>query len=146
MADKPIVGVGAVVIHQQRVLLVKRAQPPFTGLWCIPGGKIRFGETLQQAAEREIREETGIEIRARQPVYVFDVIDTSDKQSSCHYVVVDLEADYLSGEPNPRDDALDAAWFSKDDIDQDSVQQLTRDFLARWWINNEVILVPGDTD
>jgi 8-oxo-dGTP diphosphatase len=137
MANTPIVGVGAVVIHNDKVLLVKRAQPPFEGLWCIPGGKIRFGESMQHAAEREIREETGIVIRARQPVYAFDVIETSDTPSPIHYVVVDLEAQYVSGHPQPGDDAREAAWFGKHDIENDNVQALTRNFLKRWWINKE---------
>lgn len=137
MANGPIVGVGAVVIHNDQVLLVKRAQPPFEGLWCIPGGKIRFGESMQHAAEREIREETGIVIRAHQPVYAFEVIETSDTPSPVHYIVVDLEADYISGELQPGDDAQDAAWFDRKDIESGNVQALTRNFLKRWWINKE---------
>ncbi|MGD8569906.1 MAG: NUDIX hydrolase [Gammaproteobacteria bacterium] len=140
MAHAPVVGVGAVVIHNDQVLLVKRAQPPFAGLWCIPGGKIRFGESMQRAAEREILEETGIVIRARQPVYAFEVIETSDSPSPVHYVVVDLEADYMSGQPQPGDDAQDAAWFGKQDIENNDIQELTRDFLNRWWLNNEDIM------
>ena len=136
MINTPIVGVGAVVIHNERVLLVKRANPPFEGSWCIPGGKVRFGETLQQAAEREILEETTVIIRAGQPVYAFDVIENTSAGPTVHYVVVDLEADYISGQPQAQDDVLDAAWFDKKEIDQDSVQALTRDFLKRWWINN----------
>lgn len=136
MTKIPIVGVGAVIIHDDRVLLVKRANPPSVGLWCIPGGKVRFGETLQRAAQREILEETGIEIRAGQPVYAFDVIENSPEGPVLHYVVVDLQADYISGQPHAGDDALQAAWFAKKDIDQDSVQALTRDFLIRWWIKS----------
>ena len=134
MKKWPIVGVGAVVIHEDRVLLVKRGQAPFQGKWCIPGGKVRYGETLQQAAEREIEEETGITIKAGEPVYVFDTIDTDSGEQSYHYVVIDLQADYISGDPQARDDVLDAAWFGKDDIDQEKVQELTRNFLKCWWL------------
>ncbi|WP_455222078.1 NUDIX hydrolase [Kaarinaea lacus] len=134
MKNWPIVGVGAVVIHEDRVLLVKRGQAPFQGKWCIPGGKVRYGETLQQAAEREIHEETGITIKAGEPVYVFDTIDTASSEQSYHYVVIDLQADYISGNPQARDDVLDAAWFDKDEVDQEKVQALTRNFLKRWWL------------
>ena len=134
MKKRPIVGVGAVVIHEERVLLVKRGKAPFPGMWCIPGGKVRYGETLQQAAEREIHEETGITIKAGEPVYAFDTIDTESGEQSYHYVVIDLQADYISGEPQARDDAQDVAWFGKEEIDQDEVQELTRNFLKKWWL------------
>jgi len=134
MEKKPVVGVGAVVIHEGRVLLVKRGQAPFEGMWCIPGGKVHFGETLQQAAEREILEETGIIIKAGDPVYAFDTMDIGNGEPTFHYVVVDLAADYISGDPLARDDALEVAWFDKDEIDQEKVQELTRNFLKRWWL------------
>jgi ADP-ribose pyrophosphatase len=132
MKKSPIAG--AVIIHGERVLLVQRGKPPFQGMWCIPGGKVRYGETLQQAAEREVLEETGVIIRAGEPVYAFDIIDTSNTGQPYHYIVIDLQADYVSGDPQPRDDAQNAAWFGKDQIDQDNVQELTRNFLKRWWL------------
>ena len=68
-----MVAVGAVVFNDKRVLLVRRGQPPSEDLWAIPGGKVGLGETLQAAAEREIREETGVSIRALEPVMPFAV-------------------------------------------------------------------------
>lgn len=115
--DAPRAGVGAIVFHQHKVLLVKRDRPPYRGQWAIPGGRIKLGETLQQAAEREILEETGIHVRAGEPVFAFDVIQQDD-QGNCqqHYVVVDLAADYLSGEPVAGDDAAEARWVSADEL------------------------------
>ncbi|MEJ2180942.1 MAG: NUDIX hydrolase [Gammaproteobacteria bacterium] len=136
MKKVPILGVGAVVIHQQRVLLVKRGNAPYQGMWCIPGGRVQYGETLQQAAEREILEETSIIIKAKQPVYTFEIIETENTEQPLHYVVIDLEADYVSGDIKPDDDALDARWFAKDEIAQDRVQELTRNFLKQWWLNH----------
>ncbi|WP_455208614.1 NUDIX hydrolase [Kaarinaea lacus] len=140
MKKRPIVGVGAVIIHQERVLLVQRGKAPFQGMWCIPGGKVRYAETLQQAAEREILEETGITIRAGKPVYAFDIIDTENNEEPVHYVVIDLQADYLSGDPHARDDVDDVAWFGKDEIDQENVQELTRNFLKQWWLKQQALL------
>ena len=108
-----IVGVGAIVIKDGRVLLVQRAAPPSQGLWAIPGGSLEAGETLQQGAEREIREETGITIRAGEPVYAFDFLQYDDeKRLQYHFVIVDVEGEYLEGEVRAADDALAARWIS----------------------------------
>ena len=115
--DHPRVAVGAVVFKENRVLLVRRGQPPAENLWAIPGGSVEIGETLQQAAEREIREETGIWIRAARPIYTFDVIERDEgKGIRFHYVIVDLLADYVSGELSAGDDAVEARWVSAEEI------------------------------
>ncbi|MGD9018054.1 MAG: NUDIX hydrolase, partial [Desulfobacterales bacterium] len=83
----------------------------------IPGGSVELGETLQSAAEREVMEETGVRIRAGKPVYVFDAVDREGSgRVRFHYVIIDLEGDYLGGEPRPGDDAEDARWVSPDDM------------------------------
>lgn len=109
----PVVGIGAIVFHENSILLVKRKNPPCANEWAIPGGRIHPGETLQDAAEREILEETGIKIKAGKPVFSFDLIekDSNDKLLF-HYVIVDLEAQYIEGIPQADDDALDAAWIN----------------------------------
>jgi ADP-ribose pyrophosphatase len=115
--DLPRVAVGAVVFKDNKVLLVKRAKPPAQGLWAIPGGSVELGETLQQAAEREILEETGITILAKEPVYTFDVIEKDEKNRILfHYVIVDLIADYISGQPLPGDDADEVRWVSSREL------------------------------
>jgi len=129
----PVVGVGALVEHNAKVLLVKRGEPPYKGLWCIPGGKVHFGESLQEAAEREILEETGIVIKAGDPIFSFDIIDTANKDDMIHYVVVDLIADYVSGEIRSGSDALEVAWVDIDNIENFTVQETTRQLLERWW-------------
>ena len=115
---KPRVAVGAVVFKEECVLLVRRGQAPAKDLWAIPGGSVQIGETLQEAAEREILEETGIQIRALKPIYSFDFIDRDPAgKVRFHYVIVDLAADYVMGEPVAGDDALEARWISAKEID-----------------------------
>ena len=130
LSSLPQVGVGAVVIKDEKVLLVKRGGPPSEGLWAIPGGRLKFGETLQQAAEREILEETGIVIRAANPIFIFDVLDKDEHGDiRYHYVIVDLAAEYVSGEVNASDDAVDARWLSADDLALLSVSDKTIELL-----------------
>jgi len=128
----PVVAVGAVVFNQERVLLVRRGQPPSCDLWAIPGGKVRLGETLQAAAEREILEETGLTVRARQPVYTFDIIE-QDAQGRIrfHYVIVDLIADYVAGTISAGDDAREVRWIGPDEIRRLEVSPQTVDLLQR---------------
>ncbi|MBM4314972.1 MAG: NUDIX domain-containing protein [Deltaproteobacteria bacterium] len=115
--DSPRVGVGAVVLREGRVLLVRRGVAPADGLWAIPGGGLELGETLREAAEREILEETGIIIRAGEPVFTCDVCHRDDDgRVRFHYVIVDLAADYVSGELSAADDALEARWVAPDEI------------------------------
>jgi 8-oxo-dGTP diphosphatase len=109
----PRVGVGAITVKDGKVLLVKRAIEPSKGLWAIPGGTLKLGETLQECAAREILEETGIRIKVGACVYVFDFLERDDKgKIKFHFVVVDFAADYISGEPKGADDALEARWLS----------------------------------
>lgn len=115
--QRPIVGVGAIVIKDGRVLLVQRAAPPSQGLWAIPGGSLEAGETLQAGAEREILEETGIAIKAGDPVYAFDFLQYDDKNClRYHFVIVDVEGEYLHGEVMAADDALAARWVSPGEL------------------------------
>ena len=131
--QQPEIAVGALVLKDQKVLLVKRSQPPSEGLWALPGGKIHLGETLQQAAKREILEETGIAIISGEPVYSFDTIQT-DKQGNVrfHYVIVDLLAKHKSGELEAGDDASEAGWFSLEDLEEIEVNKTTKELVLKY--------------
>lgn len=130
--DSPRVAVGAIVIQDGQVLLVRRGQPPSEGLWAIPGGRVHLGETLQQAAEREIKEETGLSIHARDPVHTFDVILHDEAgRVRFHYVIVDLLADYVNGTVCPGDDAREARWVTPDELERLPTNQTTREVLQK---------------
>jgi len=115
----PIVGVGAVVIQDGRVLLVRRANEPNRGQWSIPGGTVELGETLAQAATREVWEECRVRVEPGDVVATFDLIKR-DAQGKIHYhyVLLDIAARYLSGEPVAATDALEVRWVTADELDQ----------------------------
>jgi ADP-ribose pyrophosphatase len=124
--DRPVVGIGAVVIRDGRVLLIRRGVAPGRGLWAVPGGSLELGENLQQGAEREILEETGVTIRAREPVYAFDFFERDpDGRIRFHFVIVDLAADYIRGDVKGADDALEARWLAPGDLDHLPVSKNT---------------------
>ena len=126
------VGVGAVIIRDGQVLLVKRGREPAKGLWAIPGGAVEPGETLQAAAEREILEETGVVINAGEPIFAFDLIERDEVGAlKFHYVIVDLRAEYISGEPVAADDAVDARWLKPRDLDSLDVVPVTLELLRK---------------
>lgn len=124
--DAPQVAVGAIVVRDGHVLLVRRGQAPSKGLWAIPGGRVELGETLKEAAEREIFEETGLTIRAGDPVHTFDVIQRDETgRPQFHYVIIDLLAEYLRGELQPGDDAQDVRWVSLDELEKLPINKTT---------------------
>ncbi|WP_287126157.1 NUDIX hydrolase [Desulfobacter sp.] len=129
---RPALAVGAVVFKDNRVLLVKRGNPPARGVWAIPGGSVELGESLQKAAEREVLEETGIVIKAGEPVLSFESIHRDDNDRvRFHYYIVDLAATYISGEPSPGDDALDAGWISGEALARLNVNPITLKLLRQ---------------
>jgi len=130
--ELPQVAVGAIVFKDDKVLLVLRANPPAEKMWSIPGGRVELGETLQEAAEREIKEETGITIKAREPVFTFEVIERDiEGRIRFHYVIVDLAAEYVSGEPCAGDDAVASNWVSAQDLKNFAVSKTTLEVLRQ---------------
>ncbi len=112
--------------------MVRRGRPPAENLWAIPGGKVKLGETLQGAVEREILEETGLRIRAREPIFTFDHLEQDDDgRILFHYVIVDLVADYVGGEIQAGDDALEARWISSEEIKRLQVSPKTLELLRQ---------------
>lgn len=113
----PLVGVGAVIVRDARVVLVKRGRAPLLGEWSIPGGLLEVGETLRQGAEREALEETGLTVRATELLGVFErIVPDDEKRMRYHYVLIDFLCEAVSGELEASGDAADAGWFSHDEL------------------------------
>ena len=114
----PMVGVGAVVIDGDQVLLIRRGQQPMKGQWSLPGGALEVGETLLDGVRREVREETGLEV---EPVALIEVLDRivrdEDGRVRFHYVLVDYLCRVTGGELCCATDAVDARWASRDELD-----------------------------
>jgi 8-oxo-dGTP diphosphatase len=116
--DRPIVGVGAVIIDRGRVLLVKRGSPPMLGQWTIPGGVVELGETLRSAAEREAQEETGLTVHAGEVIEVIDrILPGDDGRTQFHYVLVDFLCSVVQGEANAGSDAAEVAWAAENELE-----------------------------
>jgi len=114
----PTPGVLAVVERAGKLLLVRRANPPDRGLWGFPGGRVEPGETLADAAVRELREETGVEASAGDVLTAIDVIRRDGGGSlRHHFVLVAVRCRWTSGDGEPADDALEARWFTPAEIE-----------------------------
>src|SRR5580704_2907662 len=117
--DAPLVGVGEIIIEQDRVMLVKRAHPPLAGEWSIPGGALEIGETLRQAAAREALEEAGIVVEVGELLGVYDrILRDDDGRIRYHYVLVDFLCRRIAGEPQAAADAAEARWFTRGEVPQ----------------------------
>jgi 8-oxo-dGTP diphosphatase len=124
--ERPIVGVGAVVIDGDRVLLVRRANEPLKGEWSLPGGAVEVGETLEAAVTREIREETGLDIHVGPIVEVLDRIRLdADGRARYHFVLVDYLCHPTGGSMTSASDAEAAVWASLDELAQYRVAEPT---------------------
>ncbi len=117
--EAPRVGVGAVVLKDGHVLLVRRDRPPAAGKWSIPGGLVNLGETTDRAAVREVAEECGLRVRLRGVAGVVDrIISDPDGRVRYHYVLIDYVATPESGDLRPGSDAADCRWVPIGELDQ----------------------------
>ncbi|ANK81749.1 MAG: hypothetical protein TEF_13790 [Rhizobiales bacterium NRL2] len=109
---RPGVGIGAVIFRGDEVLIIRRGKPPREGQWSIPGGRQEWGETVAEAAAREVMEETAVHCRIRGLVDVVDGIGRDAEGAiEYHYTLVDMWGDWLAGEPVAGDDAAAACWM-----------------------------------
>ncbi len=118
--ERPTIGVGVVVLRARETLLVRRSKPPRQGQWSLPGGLQELGETVFEAASREVAEETGVAVRALGLIDVIDLIERDPENQSVryHYTLVDVAARWESGEAKAATDAADVAWTDVDDLER----------------------------
>jgi 8-oxo-dGTP diphosphatase len=128
--DAPLVGLGAIIIEQDRVVLVKRGHPPLSGEWSIPGGVLEVGETIRQAAVREALEETGLAVEVGELLGVYDrIVRDADERTRYHYVLIDFLCRRIAGEPHGAGDAAEARWFTRGELGQLSLAEDTAEVI-----------------
>lgn len=124
--DRPVVGVGGVVIEKGRALLIRRGSEPLRGEWSIPGGTLELGESLEQGVARELLEETGLEVLVLELIEVFDRIFPGDDSWTAekhgaprfHFVIVDYLCERIRGEARAGSDVTDVAFASESELGQ----------------------------
>lgn len=115
--ERPILGVGALIFRDDRILLVERGKEPLKGYWSLPGGVVEVGETLEQAIRREVREETCLDVELIEVLEIFErIMRDKDGRPEYHYVLIDYLCRALPGEASPADDAARVAWVRRDDL------------------------------
>ena len=108
---RPVLGVGALIFNRDKILLIERGKEPMKGLWSLPGGVVETGETLERGIIREVREETGLDVKPLKVLEIFERI-THDAQGApeYHYVLIDYICRVTGGSLRAADDASRAAW------------------------------------
>jgi ADP-ribose pyrophosphatase YjhB (NUDIX family) len=115
--ESPLVGVGAVIVNNHRVLLIRRGQAPLLGEWSLPGGVLECGESLREAVAREAREETGLEVETGEMLGVYERVIRDDKGGTrYHYVLLDFLCRPLSGDLKAGSDAAEVRWFTSEEL------------------------------
>jgi 8-oxo-dGTP diphosphatase len=122
--ERPVVGVGGVVIENGRALLIRRGSEPLRGEWSIPGGTLELGETLEAGVVRELLEETGVTVRVLELIEVFERIwngevaktESAPTRPKFHYVIVDYLCERVGGEPCAASDVTDVAFAREDEL------------------------------
>jgi ADP-ribose pyrophosphatase len=131
----PAVGVGAVIVRDGSVLLVRRGREPGRGLWSLPGGRLKCGERLKDAVEREVREETGLLVEAGDLAGVGEIITDGREGQAFHYVLLDFFCRIVGGQLRPGSDAADVAWHPLDALDElettEGLPRKLREWLSR---------------
>ncbi len=117
--DRPFVGIGIIVLKPDAVLLVRRGKAPNWGKWSLPGGAQELGETAEQAARRELLEETALSVG---PIYLATNVDAIHHDEAgrirFHYTIIDFAAAWVSGDPHPGDDVTDLRWGLLDKLNE----------------------------
>jgi len=130
--ESPLVGIGSIIIQDDRVVLVKRAHPPIQGQWSIPGGVLEVGEMVREAAIREAREETGLVVEPGELLGVYDrILRDPEHRVQYHYVLIDFLCRPVSGELLAASDAAEVRWFTREGLRALNLAEDTLDVIKR---------------
>jgi len=128
----PLVGVGAIIIEGDRVVLVKRAHPPIQGQWSIPGGVLEVGEMVREAAIREAREETGLIVEPSELLGVYDrILRNVEERVQYHYVLIDFLCRAVGGSLLAASDAAEVQWFRREELPALDLAEDTQDVIQK---------------
>src|SRR5580658_359802 len=130
--ETPLVGIGAIIIENARVVLVKRAHPPLQAEWSIPGGVLEVGELVREAAIREAREETGLTVEPGELLGVYDrVLRNAEQRVQYHYVLIDFLCRRVGGELQAASDAAEVRWFTREELLALNLAEDTQDVIGK---------------
>jgi 8-oxo-dGTP diphosphatase len=130
--EHPLVGVGAIIIQDDHVVLVKRAHPPIQGQWSIPGGVLEVGEFVREAAVREAREETGLIVEPGELLGVYDrVLRDPENRVQYHYVLIDFLCRPIGGALSASSDATEVRWFTRAELPALNLAEDTQDVIRK---------------
>ncbi len=129
---RPILGVGTVVVKGQKVLLIRRGKEPGFGIWTLPGGRVNLGERTMDAAKRETKEETGLDVNIECLFEVLDIILTEENgRVKFHYFLLDYLARPTGGALKAQSDALDARFFSAEELESLNLVETTKTVILK---------------
>jgi 8-oxo-dGTP diphosphatase len=133
--NRPIVGVGVIIVREGKILLERRKNDPGRDKWSIPGGTVELGESLEQTVIRETREETGLSVSDPEPVDVINQVTLDENgKVKYHFVIVDYFVKLKSGTPKAASDAAELEWVAFENVEE---RDLTKSFKGFFEKNRE---------
>jgi 8-oxo-dGTP diphosphatase len=130
--DRPLVGVGGVIIADGRTLLIRRGSAPLEGQWSIPGGMLELGESIAEGVGRELAEETSLAVRVGDLIEVFErIVPGEGGRTRYHFVILDYLCEMVSGEARAGSDVTDVAWAREEELEKYSLTAIATRVIRR---------------